>query len=59
MLPRRKNNEVEFALYRYGFAYFTGLSDLVCTRHPMPVYKIKRNIALANLLITGSVAAGG
>jgi hypothetical protein len=58
-LPRRKNNEAEFALYRDGFAFLAGISDLVRRWRTAPVSKIKRNGVLANLLITGSVAAGG
>jgi len=39
---RRKDNETEFALYRYGFAYLTGLSDCICARQTPPVFKIKK-----------------
>jgi hypothetical protein len=38
----RKDNETEFALYRYGFAYLTGLSDRICARQTTPVFKFKR-----------------
>lgn len=38
----RKDNETEFALYRYGIAYLTGLSDRICARQTTPVFKFKR-----------------
>jgi hypothetical protein len=39
---RRKDNETEFALYDYGFAYLTGLSNRICAWQTPPVFKIKR-----------------
>ena len=41
VLPRRKDNEIEFALYHHGFAYPAGLSDRICARPASPVFKIK------------------
>jgi hypothetical protein len=36
-----KDNETEFALYRYGAAYRIGLSDRICVQQTTPGFKIK------------------
>jgi hypothetical protein len=41
----KENNETEFALYRYGLAYYIGLSDRLYARHTTPVLNIKRKYA--------------
>lgn len=39
---RSKDNETEFALYRYGAAYLTGLSDRICVWQATPGFKIRK-----------------
>jgi hypothetical protein len=58
-LLTRKTYETKSAFYPYGFAYLTGLSDLIRVRQNTPAFKIKRKYGSGELLITGSVAAGG
>ena len=38
---RSKDHETEFALYRYGAAYFIGLSDRICLQQTPPGFEIK------------------
>jgi hypothetical protein len=41
---RRKENETEFALYRYGSTDIAGLSGRICARQPTTtVFETKRN----------------
>lgn len=34
--------ETELTFYRYGLAYFTGLSNRICRQQAAPVFKTKR-----------------
>ena len=36
-----KNNQTEFALYRYGAAYLIGLPDRICVQQTTPGFKVK------------------
>ena len=47
---QRKDNETEFTIYRYGFAYRTGLSDPICARQTTRVFKIKRKQSCAEFI---------
>ena len=38
---RGKDDETEFALYRYGAAYLIGLPDRICVQQTTPGFKIK------------------
>jgi hypothetical protein len=58
MFTERKDNETEFALYRYGFAYHTGLSVCIPVRRSTPVLKIKRDYYSGGLIVNDPVTAG-
>jgi hypothetical protein len=55
---QRKYNETEFALYHYGCANLTGLSDRICTQQTTLVCKIKRKRPCAEFIRCGSSLTG-
>jgi hypothetical protein len=55
---RRRDNETEFVLYRYGSAHLTGLSNRICAWQTTPIYKIKKSLTLAAFLAASSITPG-
>jgi hypothetical protein len=54
IFTERKDNETEFALYRYGFTYHTGLSVRIPVWRSTPVLKIKRDYYSGRLIVSDS-----
>jgi hypothetical protein len=52
---RRKDVEIEFALYRYGYAYRTGFSDCIYVWQTTPAFKVKRKYYSGGLIVADSV----